>query len=81
VAIVFVFREAHADAWSAGVAHLIATVISFVLCLLYLWFLPFTIASMAELIGQGTLAMLLLGRSNDIVTTGTTTVVVMWSPQ
>jgi uncharacterized membrane protein YccC len=77
VATVFVFRETRADAWSAGAARLIATGVSFALCLLYLWFLPFTIAGMAALIGLGTLAMMLLGRRDDIVTTGITTVVVM----
>jgi hypothetical protein len=49
---------------------LIATVVSSALCLLYLWFLPFTIAGMAALIGLATLAMMLLDRRNDIVTTG-----------
>jgi hypothetical protein len=51
--------------------------VSFALCLLYLWFLPFTIAGMAALIGLGTLAMMLLDRRDDIATTGITTVVVM----
>ena len=77
VATVFVFRETRADAWSAGIARLIATGVSFALCLIYLWFLPFTIAGMAALIGLGTLAMMLLDRRDDIVTTGITTVVVM----
>ncbi len=74
---VFVFRETRADAGSAGVARLIATVVSFALCLLYLWFLPFTIAGMAALVGLGTLAMMLMDRRDDIVTAGITTVVVM----
>jgi uncharacterized membrane protein YccC len=77
VASVFVFRETRANAWSAGVARLIATGVSFTLCLLYLWFLPFTIAGIAALIALGTLAMMLLDRRDDIVTTGITTVVVM----
>jgi uncharacterized membrane protein YccC len=77
VATVFVFRETRADAWSAGLSRLIATAVSFALCLLYLWFLPFTIAGMAALIGLGTLAMMLLDRRGDIATTGITTVVVM----
>jgi len=77
VSTVFVFRETRADAWSAGVARLIATGVSFALCLLYLWFLPFTIAGMAALVGLGTLPMMLMDRRDDIVTTGITTVVVM----
>jgi hypothetical protein len=40
-------------------------------------FFPFTVAGMAMLIGIGTLAMMLLDRRDDIVTTGITTVVVM----
>jgi hypothetical protein len=56
---------------------LIATVVSFVLCLLYFWFLPFTIAGMMSVIGFGTLVMMLLDRRDDIVTAGITTVVVM----
>jgi uncharacterized membrane protein YccC len=46
--------------------------------LLYLSLLPFTPAGMGTLIGIGTVAMMLLGRRDDIVTTGITTVVVMF---
>jgi hypothetical protein len=51
--------------------------VSFALCLLYLWFFPFTSVGMAALIGIGSLVMMLLGRCDDIVTTGITTAVVM----
>jgi uncharacterized membrane protein YccC len=77
ISVVFVFRATREDTWSAGVARLIATSVSVVLCLLYLWFIPFTVAGMAALIGLGTLAMMLLGRRDGIVTTGITTVVIM----
>ena len=77
VASVFVFRETRAKAWSAGAARLIASGVSITLCLVYLWFLPFTIAGMAGLIALGTLTMMVLDRRDDIVTTGITTVVVM----
>ena len=50
---------------------------SVVLCLLYLWFFPFTVAGMEASIGLGTLTMMLLGRRDGIVTTGITTVVIM----
>ena len=56
---------------------MIATSGSVVLCLLYLWFFPFTVAGMAASIGLGTLAMMLLGQRDGIVTTGITTVVIM----
>jgi hypothetical protein len=49
----------------------------FALCLAYLWIFPFTSVGMAALIGIGTLVMVLLGRRDDIVTTGITTAVVM----
>ena len=76
-ATVFVFRETRQDSFTAGVARLIATCVSFALCLLYLWFFPFTSWGMAALLGMGTLVMMLLNRRGDIVTTGITTAVVM----
>ena len=77
VASVFVFRNTRARSLSAGAARLIATCVSFALCLAYLLLLPFTPAGMAAVIGLGTVAMALLGRRDDIVTTGITTTVVM----
>jgi uncharacterized membrane protein YccC len=77
VATVFVFRETRLDSLSAGLARLIATCVSFVLCLAYLWIFPFTAGGMAALIGIGTLIMMVLGRRGDVVTTGITTAVVM----
>jgi uncharacterized membrane protein YgaE (UPF0421/DUF939 family) len=77
VATVFVFRETRVRSLSAGIARLIATCVSFALCLLYLLLFPFTPVGMAALIGIGTVAMALLGRRDDIVTTGITTAVVM----
>jgi uncharacterized membrane protein YccC len=77
VATVFVFRKSRASALSAGVARLIATCVSFALCLVYLLIFPVTGPGIAVVIGLGTMAMLLLGRDDDIVTTGITTAVVM----
>jgi len=54
-----------------------ATLLSFVLCLVYLLILPFHAWGMAALIGIGTIALSLLGRSEDIITAGITTAVVM----
>ena len=76
-ATVFVFRESRARSLSAGIARLIATCVSFALCLLYLALFPFRPVGMAALIGLGTVAMALLGRRDDIVTTGITITVVM----
>ena len=77
VATVFVFRETHLQSLAAGIARLIATCVSFAVCLLYLLFFQFTPVGMAALIAIGTMAMALLGRRDDIVTVGITTVVVM----
>jgi uncharacterized membrane protein YccC len=77
VATLFVFRASRGDSLTAGASRLLATSVSFALCLAYLWFFPFTVPGLAALIGIGALAMMLLGRQDDIVTTGITTVVVM----
>jgi uncharacterized membrane protein YccC len=77
VATLFVFRGSRDDSLSAGASRLVATGVSFALCLPYLLVFPFTVPGLAALIGIGTLAMMLLGRQDDIVTTGITTVVVM----
>jgi len=77
VATVFVFRDTRANSVSAGLSRLLATCVSFALCLLYLLLFPFQPVGMAALIGVGTVVMMLLGRREDIVTTGITTAVVM----
>ena len=76
VAVVFVCRDTRAHALSAGMARLIATCVSFALCLPYLLLFPFTPVGLAILLGIGTLVMALLRRRDDIVTTGITTTVV-----
>jgi uncharacterized membrane protein YccC len=77
VAVVFVFRDTRARALSSGIARLIATCVSFALCLPYLLIFPFTSVGLAALLGIGTLIMAALGRRDDIVTTGITTAVVI----
>jgi uncharacterized membrane protein YccC len=77
VATIFVFRESRESSLSAGLARLIATCFSFVLCLAYLLLFPFTPLGMVAVIGVGTIAMMLLGRQDDIATTGITTTVVL----
>ena len=66
-ATVFVYRETRLRSLSAGFARLIATCVSFALCLLYLLLFPFTPVGMAALIAIGTLVMTLSGRRDDIV--------------
>jgi uncharacterized membrane protein YgaE (UPF0421/DUF939 family) len=77
VATVFVFRETRAGSLAAGISRLIATCVSFSLCLAYLLVLPFHPVGLAVLLGLGTLLMMCLDRRDDIVTTGITTAVVM----
>jgi hypothetical protein len=48
-----------------------------VLCLAYLSLFPFTPLGMAIVVGIGTVVMMLLGRKDDIGTTGITTTVVL----
>ena len=77
VATVFVFRETRASSLASGISRLIATGVSFALCLAYLLVLPFHPAGLAALLFAGTLILMALGRRDDIVTTGITTTVVM----
>ena len=77
VSAIFVFREKELDSFSAGIARLLATCVSFALCLPYLWFFRATPLGIAGLLAIGTIVMMLLRRRGDIITTGITTVVVM----
>jgi uncharacterized membrane protein YccC len=54
-----------------------ATFVSFVLCLIYLAFLPFHVWALAVLVGASALAVMLLARPGDAVTAGITTTVIM----
>ena len=77
VNVVLVFRDTRARTISSRIARLIATCVSFALCLPYLLIFPFTPVGLAALLGISTLIMAVLGRRDDIVTTGITTAVVM----
>lgn len=77
IATVFVFREARNSSLRAGVARFFATCVSCVLTLVYLLLWPFSPIGMAVLIGLGTIVVMLLGRREDVVTTGITTTVIM----
>ena len=77
VSTAFVFRDSRQHTLSAGAGRLIATCVSFALCLPYLWLIPANVAGMAILLAVGTLVMVLLDRREDIITTAVTTIVVM----
>jgi len=77
VATVFVYRYGYDQTIAAAIARMMATLLSFALCLLYLLFFPFDVWGMAMLIGIGAVVMVWLGRPDDVITTGITTAVVM----
>jgi uncharacterized membrane protein YccC len=54
-----------------------ATAVSFVICLIYLLFLPFHSWALAVLIGVSALVVTLAGRPQDAVTAAITTAVVL----
>jgi uncharacterized membrane protein YccC len=74
---IFVYRQSTQQSMSAALSRLAATSVSFLLCLVYLLIFPFSPWGLAALIAIGALLMSLLGRPEDIITTGITTVVVM----
>lgn len=76
VATVFAYRWSYAQSVSAALSRR-ATAVSFSLCFAYLLLFPFQTLGMAALIGTGAIAMSLLGREEDVITTGITTTVVM----
>ena len=77
VATVFVFQDTREKALTAGMGRLIATCVSFALCLAYLLIFPFTGLGMAVVIGLGTFVLIALGQRAGIVTAGITTTVVL----
>src|SRR4029077_15541758 len=77
VATVFVFRDGCEQSFRAALVRMSATSLSFVLCFIYLLLFPFQYLGMAALVGIGAVVMSLLGRPDDIITTGITTTVVM----
>jgi uncharacterized membrane protein YccC len=77
VATIFVYRYSYEESVGAALSRVWATSLSFALCLIYLLFFPFNLWGMAALIGVGAVVMPLLGRPDDIITTGITTAVVM----
>ena len=77
ISTVFVYKDSRAHSLTAGMARLIATFVSFVLCLIYLWLLPATIIGMAALIAIAVLLMMLIGRQDEMGLTAITIAVIM----
>jgi uncharacterized membrane protein YccC len=77
LATIFVLRDSFGKSVAAAVSRMAATSVSFVLCLVYLVFLPFHAWALAVLVGASALVVMLLGRPGDAVTAGITTAVIM----
>jgi hypothetical protein len=77
VATIFVFRSTCEESVRASLSRMSATSLSFVLCLAYLLVFPFRLWGLILLIALGSIVLALIGRSEDIITAGITTTVVM----
>jgi uncharacterized membrane protein YccC len=77
ISTVFVLRESYDKSTAAVVSRLSSTSVSFVLCLIYLIFLPFHVWALGLLVGASALAVILLGRPGDAVSAGISSAVVM----
>jgi uncharacterized membrane protein YccC len=77
ISVVFVLRDSYEKSTAAAVSRMAATSVSFVLCLIYLIFLPFHVWALGLLVGASALAVILLGRPGDAVSAGISSAVVM----
>jgi len=77
VATIFVFRYSYEESVRAALSRISATLLSFVLCLIYLLIFPFRTWGLAVLIAIGAIVLELVGRSEEIITADITTAVVM----
>ena len=77
LATIFVLRDSFGKSVAAAVSRMSATVVSFVLCLIYLAFLPFHAWALALLVGASALVVMLAGLPGHAVTAGITTAVIL----
>lgn len=77
IATIFVNRTSYRDSVVAVVSRVAATTVSFVICLIYLMFLPFHPWALALLIGVSVLVVVLIHRPQDAVTAAITTTVIL----
>ena len=76
-ATLFVCRQSYMESVSASLSRIAATLVSFILCLGYLLFFPFSPCGMAALVAIGAVIMIMIGRPGDVITASITTAVVM----
>jgi uncharacterized membrane protein YccC len=77
IGTLFVYRESHRESVNAALTRVWATLLSFVLCLIYLLIFPFHPLGLAVLIGLGTFLLMAVGRDELVITAAITTAVVM----
>jgi uncharacterized membrane protein YccC len=77
VATIFVYRQTYIESARAAFSRTLATLASFVLCLIYLLIFSFHVVGMAALIGIISIILALVRRSEEIITAAITTTVVM----
>jgi uncharacterized membrane protein YccC len=77
IATIFVNRDSYQESLAAAVSRTAATSVSFIICLIYLLFLPFHPWALAVLIGVSALTVTLLGRPEDAITAAITTAVIL----
>jgi uncharacterized membrane protein YccC len=77
VATIFVYRESYDQSARAALSRSVATLFSFVLCLIYLLIFPFSVIGMAVLIGVIAIILAMVHRSEDVITAAITAVVVL----
>jgi uncharacterized membrane protein YgaE (UPF0421/DUF939 family) len=77
IATLFVYRECHRESINAALTRVWATLLSFVLCLIYLLIFSFHPLGLAVLIGLGTFLLMAARRDDLVVTAAITTAVVM----
>jgi uncharacterized membrane protein YccC len=77
VATIFVYRQTYDQSARAAFSRILATLLSFVLCLIYLLIFPFHVVGMAVLIGVMAIILALVRRPEEIMTATITTAVVM----
>jgi uncharacterized membrane protein YgaE (UPF0421/DUF939 family) len=77
ISTIFVIRRSYQQSLTAAVSRMAATLVSFVVCLVYLALFPFHSWAMALLIGISAFIATLLGRPDDATTAAITTAVIM----
>src|ERR1700677_2465649 len=77
IATIFVIRDGYSQSVAAATSRMAATLVSFLICLIYLLFLPFHPWAFAVLIGASALIVTLIGRPEDAITAAITTTVVL----